>query len=73
MAVDYEPVGSLASIDVFFATPLRVVALSRKEWVTEHLSKWQHFSRSKPRFHEVNGSHYTMIDQENVESFYHVL
>ena len=27
------------------------------------------FSREEPRFHEVEGAHYTMLDAENVRSF----
>ncbi|KAI1078168.1 acetyl-CoA synthetase-like protein [Whalleya microplaca] len=69
MAVDYEPSGLVPSIDVFHAEPLKVAAPSREVWVTEHLSRWNDFSRSEPRFHEVGGAHYTMIGPEYVASF----
>ncbi|GAP82384.1 putative AMP-binding & Acyl-protein [Rosellinia necatrix] len=69
MAVNYEPSGLVPSIDVFHAEPLRVAAPSREAWVTEQLSRWCDFSRSKPRFHEVGGAHYTMLGSEHVAGF----
>jgi len=69
MAKDYEPSGEVASMDVFFAEPLKMVALSKDEWVSDKLSKWADFCRSKPRFHEVMGAHYTMIGEDHVLSF----
>ncbi|KAF4448959.1 thioesterase domain [Fusarium albosuccineum] len=69
MAVDYEPSGNVAVIDVFHAEPLKVAASSREEWVTDQLGKWRDFCRTEPRFHEVGGAHYTMIDQDHVHNF----
>ncbi|KAF2789978.1 acetyl-CoA synthetase-like protein [Melanomma pulvis-pyrius CBS 109.77] len=69
MAVDYDPSGQVAGIDVFHAIPLKVAAASREEWVEVHLSKWGDFSASEPRFHKVGGAHYTMIGPEHVSSF----
>lgn len=69
MAQEYEPSGLVDGIDVFFADPLKIVAASKPEWVEKHLSKWSNFSRSKPRFHEVGGEHYTMIGEEHVLNF----
>lgn len=69
MAVDYEPSGTVESIDLFHAEPLRVAASSREEWVNQHLSRWAEFCRTAPRFHSVGGAHYTMLGPEHVESF----
>ncbi|KAI0003925.1 acetyl-CoA synthetase-like protein [Xylariaceae sp. FL0662B] len=69
MAIDYEPSGQAGSIDVFHAEPLRVAAASRDEWVCEQLSRWKDFCRTEPRFHEVGGAHYTMIDRAHVHTF----
>lgn len=66
MAKDYEPSGAIAVMDVFFAEPLKIVALSKDDWVKNHLSKWADFCRSEPRFHEVMGEHYTMIGEDHV-------
>lgn len=68
-ARDYDPSGSVSSIDVFYCTPLASVAHDRTQWLREHLSKWKDYSRSSPRFHEVQGEHYTMLDPQNVLSF----
>ena len=69
MARDYDPSGTVASIDVFCATPLKAVAKTREDWVANHLDKWKDFSTTEPRLHHVQGSHYTMISPENVFSF----
>ena len=69
MARDYEPSGSVASMDVFYAIPLSAVAKSKSEWLENHLSKWSEFVASPPQFHEVDGAHYTMIGPEHVVSF----
>lgn len=66
MARGYEPSGSVAVMDVFFAEPLKIVALSKNDWVKNSLSKWKDFCRSDVRFHEVMGEHYTMIGEEHV-------
>jgi thioesterase domain-containing protein len=69
MAVDYDPVSSIAGIDVFYCNPLAVAASSKAQWVSEHLSQWKDFSRSPPRFHDVGGAHYTMLGPEHVFGF----
>ncbi|OQE23213.1 hypothetical protein PENSTE_c009G09069 [Penicillium steckii] len=69
MAVDYDPLKSIAGIDVFYCNPLAVAASSKAQWVSEHLSKWKDFSRSPPRFHDVGGAHYTMLGPEHVFGF----
>ncbi|KAI2464674.1 acetyl-CoA synthetase-like protein [Annulohypoxylon bovei var. microspora] len=69
MAIDYEPTGSVATLDVFHAEPLRVAASSRDEWVGQHLSRWHDFCRTRPRLHEVEGGHYTMIGPDHVVLF----
>ncbi|KAK2595095.1 hypothetical protein QQS21_007180 [Conoideocrella luteorostrata] len=69
IAINYEPSGLVPSIDVFHAEPLKVAAPSREEWVTKQLNRWADFSQSAPRFHEVGGTHYTMIGPEFVAGF----
>ena len=68
-ARDYDPSGSVANIDVFYCTPLASVSSDRRHWLEEYLSKWTDFSRGEPRFHEVDGAHYTMLDPQNVHAF----
>ena len=68
-AIDYEPRGTAASIDVFVANPLASVAGSKKEWYEKHLTRWEEFSRSEVKFWDVEGAHYTMINEEFVRGF----
>ncbi|KAI2463101.1 acetyl-CoA synthetase-like protein [Annulohypoxylon bovei var. microspora] len=69
IAVDYDPSGEVGRIDVFHAVPLRAVASSQEEWLRDHLSRWADFVREQPRFHAVQGAHYTMIGPEHVKTF----
>ncbi|PKY00339.1 acetyl-CoA synthetase-like protein [Aspergillus campestris IBT 28561] len=69
MACDYDPLDSIAGMDVFYCIPLAVVASSKQQWLEEHLSKWSDFTRSEPRFHSVAGAHYTMLSPEHVFGF----
>lgn len=69
MAREYDPSGSLRSIDVFIAIPLAVVAETKALWIEKHLSKWADFSDTPPVLHDVDGSHYTMIGEDHVFSF----
>lgn len=69
LAVDYEPTGCCSSIDVFVAIPLAGVAKNKQDWIDNKLSKWTDFSWSEPRFHDVDGAHYTMMGAEHVNSF----
>jgi len=68
-AREYEPEGMVGSLDVFYCQPLASVSKSKEKWLGEHLSKWNAFSSSEPRLHEVKGAHYTMLDAENVVTF----
>jgi len=69
MAVDYEPTGAIAKMDVFYCTPLAVVAASREQWLSEHLNLWRDFVRDEVKFHEVDGEHYTMMGKDHVPTF----
>jgi thioesterase domain-containing protein len=73
MAVDYDPSGSIDSMDVFHAIPLKIAAKSKEDWVENHLSKWRDFTRGDVRFHEAEGSHYTMIGPNHVAGFAQIL
>ncbi|KAI9827478.1 MAG: putative NRPS-like protein biosynthetic cluster [Thelocarpon impressellum] len=68
-ARNYDPSGSVACIDIFFAIPLSAVAKNKQDWVDNYLSKWKDFSRTEPRFTEVDGAHYTMMGPEHILSF----
>ena len=70
MSRDYDPSGKVSKIDVFYAVPLAKVADSKQEWLENHLTKWKDFSSTPPRFHEVDGAHYTMIGPTHAFSFH---
>ncbi|KAI1205183.1 acetyl-CoA synthetase-like protein [Annulohypoxylon truncatum] len=69
LAVDYEPEGSVAKMDVFVADPLSHVAKNREDWIQNRLMAWKSFVRSDVRFHHVEGAHYTMLNPEYVVNF----
>jgi acyl-CoA synthetase (AMP-forming)/AMP-acid ligase II/thioesterase domain-containing protein len=69
MARDYEPSGRVPVMDIFVAEPLAIVAANKEEWKRLRLSKWSDFCESEPRFHDVDGEHYTMIGENHVLSF----
>ena len=69
IAQDYDPSGLVKGMDVFYAIPLVAVAKSKDEWKEKHLSKWAEFVSEGPRFHEVDGAHYTMLGPDHVLSF----
>ncbi|KAI1207203.1 acyl-protein synthetase [Annulohypoxylon truncatum] len=73
MATNYEPEGKVEAMDVFYATPLKAAAPNREVWLKDHLIKWRDFCNTKPRFHEVDGAHYTMIGPDHVATFWAIL
>jgi hypothetical protein len=69
IAVDYESKGSIFSIDVFFAEPLRIRAATKEGWAAGPLTDWKDFSQWHLGVHDCPGGHYTMIDADNVGDF----
>lgn len=65
----YDPSGKVASIDVFWVTPLVSMVKTRKEWMEKHLIQWNDFCVSEPRMHECEGTHSRMLNSEYVFSF----
>ncbi|KAI3537575.1 hypothetical protein CABS01_14152 [Colletotrichum abscissum] len=65
---DYEPRGTIRSMDVFVADPLKEVAIDRKDWVLNKLSRWREFV-SDVQCYDVPGEHYSMLDEVNVSRF----
>lgn len=55
-----------ASIDVFYATPLRG---SKEDWLNKQLKPWASFSRSEPSYTDIPGQHYTLMDSDHVPFF----
>ncbi|EGN97544.1 hypothetical protein SERLA73DRAFT_169847 [Serpula lacrymans var. lacrymans S7.3] len=63
---DYNPSGSVAVADVFYAIPLRG---SKSDWLNNQLKPWSGFSRTEPAFTDVPGRHYTLMDFDHVPQF----
>ncbi|KAH7906729.1 atromentin synthetase, partial [Hygrophoropsis aurantiaca] len=63
---EYVPSGSVSSVDVFYAIPLRG---SKSDWLNNQLKPWTGFSRGEPSFTDVPGQHYTLMDFDHVPQF----
>ena len=66
-AKHYDPVGSIAQMDIFWVHPLLWVAQDRNEWMDKHLRHWVDFSRQSPRYHECEGVHSLMLNTDYVD------
>ncbi|KAI9713454.1 MAG: putative NRPS-like protein biosynthetic cluster [Bogoriella megaspora] len=69
-AQQYEPEGSVRKVDCFLCTPLKRVCATKEEWMRDHLSKWEHFSREAPGYYDCGGYHTTLLETQYVRSFY---
>ncbi|KAG6086856.1 putative NRPS-like protein biosynthetic cluster [Claviceps sp. LM218 group G6] len=65
LAHDYDPSGHVSTMDVFYAVPLIAVGRDKDQWLRDHLLAWREYV-GDVKFHDVPGSHYTMMNTENV-------
>ncbi|KAF9891432.1 hypothetical protein FE257_004288 [Aspergillus nanangensis] len=65
----YEPVGSVANLDVFIADPPGYAAVDRRDWVENKLARWKDFVRSIVEFYECPGIHARMLNPEMIPGF----
>ncbi|PYH90896.1 acetyl-CoA synthetase-like protein [Aspergillus ellipticus CBS 707.79] len=65
LAHTYDPSGTVAAMDVFYAIPLISVGRDKDIWLRQHLMRWDEHVKSV-RYHDVPGSHHTMMSEENV-------
>lgn len=64
LAMRYEPIGEVDSIDIFCGKP-RVTVANEEDWFAEHLSRWGEFGRDV-QFHEIEGdTHDGMLGTES--------
>jgi thioesterase domain-containing protein len=66
---EYDPVGSVQSVDVFVADPPKYAARDRRDWKENKLGKWKEFSREEATFWDCLGIHAQMLDREYVVDF----
>lgn len=62
----YEPSGTVESLTVFYAIPLRG---SKEDWLNHQLRKWDSFTRRPNRYVDVAGEHYTLMGPRHVGTF----
>ncbi len=66
----YRPSGSVESMTVFVAHPLRG---TKQDWVNNQLKRWDEFTRSPNRYIDVAGEHYTLMSAKYLAGFQAVL
>lgn len=75
LARNYDPSGSVACMDVFYAVPIYRISPQRDKqgWLQNEMMNWTKFSRTPVRYHDSPGTHHTMVDPENVFVFQKIL
>ncbi|KAH6639111.1 putative non-ribosomal peptide synthase-like protein [Boeremia exigua] len=82
----YVPTGSVSKYDLFWVPPLPHYNCTDEAWRHDWLAKWKNHvvgasqsdvdAENSPgplRYHRVDGTHFTILRQENVEVFQHAL
>jgi acyl-CoA synthetase (AMP-forming)/AMP-acid ligase II/thioesterase domain-containing protein len=70
VGMTYEPTGSVESVSVFYAIPLRG---TKEDWLSTQLKKWDGFTRKDNRYIDVPGEHYTLMSPRHVAAFQAIL
>ncbi|MGH3871734.1 MAG: AMP-binding protein [Pseudonocardiaceae bacterium] len=66
----YEPSGTVRSITVFCATPLRG---TKQDWLDNELRRWDEFTTEPNHYIDVPGEHYTLMGPQHVATFQAIL
>ncbi|MFB8237892.1 AMP-binding protein [Kitasatospora purpeofusca] len=66
----YRPSGSVRSMTVFYADPLRG---TKEDWLANELRRWDDFTEEANRYVEVPGEHYTLMGPRHVAAFQAIL
>ncbi|MCB5181541.1 non-ribosomal peptide synthetase [Streptomyces antimicrobicus] len=66
----YEPTGTVRSMSVFHAEPLRG---TREDWLANELRRWDEHTTGPNRYLEVPGSHHTLMGPRHVAAFQEIL
>ncbi|WP_253195645.1 non-ribosomal peptide synthetase [Streptomyces sp. JHA26] len=66
----YEPSGTVDSVSVFYAIPLRG---TKEDWLADELRRWDEHTTGPNRYIEVPGEHYTLMGPQHVASFQAIL
>lgn len=62
----YVPSGSVDSMSIFYAIPLRG---TKDDWLNLQLRQWDNFTRRPNRYIDVPGEHYTLMGARHVATF----
>lgn len=62
----YRPTGSVPSMSVFYANPLRG---TKEDWLADELRRWDEHTTGANRYIEVPGAHYTLMGPRHVAAF----
>lgn len=66
----YEPSGSVRSMSVFYAIPLRG---TKQDWLANELRRWDAYTTEDNRYIDVPGEHYTLMGPRHVAAFQGIL
>ncbi|WP_330330523.1 non-ribosomal peptide synthetase [Streptomyces sp. NBC_00536] len=66
----FEPSGTVPSMHVFYATPLRG---TKQDWLDHELRRWDEHTTGPNRYVEVPGEHYTLMSPRHVSTFQSIL
>ena len=58
---DYDPSGTVATLDCLYAQPLPEVAHTNEEWYEKHLAEWKLYVRGEVGYHFMPGTHYDLL------------
>lgn len=61
MGRDYDPIGFVDTMDVFYTVFRTYRAKSDDNWLNNHLGEWKGHVRGEAKFHFCEGTHYDMI------------
>ena len=74
IAREYEPIGMVKNLDVFFAnTPDKFYAQSPEEMMERHMGKWRVHGGKGVGFYMVEGNHDDMLRPEHAQGFWKVM
>ncbi|WP_405823207.1 non-ribosomal peptide synthetase [Streptomyces sp. NBC_01390] len=66
----YSPGGSVRSMSVFYAIPLRG---TKEDWLNNELRRWDEHATGENRYIDVPGEHYTLMGPAHVAAFQSIL
>ncbi|MEV8533597.1 non-ribosomal peptide synthetase [Streptomyces sp. NPDC051211] len=66
----YTPTGSVRSLSVFYAVPLRG---TKEDWLNNELRRWDEHATGTNHYIDVPGEHYTLMGPQHVATFQSIL